>query len=126
MSGARLGRYAVFQLRDYLMGKAIGFVVLSVFLGWTTAGMIAATRGPLWKTTPYAARAAFSDVASQASTLLWLGLILSVSGIVAGDRTSGAYRFLLAKPLSIVRYYGQLWLLHGAAFVAIVALMIAL
>ena len=126
MSGARLGRYALYQLRDYLMGKVIGFLVLSLMLGWITAGILAGTRGPLWKTTPDAARGAFGAVASQASLLLWVGLILSAAAIVANDRTTGGFRFMFAKPVGIARYYGQLWLLHGAAFVTSVGLLIAL
>ena len=123
MSGARLGRYAVYQVRDYLMGRAVGFILFALFLGWVTVKMMRLLDGRL---PPVAERAAFGALASQATTVLWLGVFLSAGSMVSNDRTTGAFRFLFAKPVGIPRFYGVLWLLHGALFITIVALLIGL
>lgn len=126
MSRARLGRYAVFQLRDYLMGKAVGFVLFSLFVGSMIPRDLTASHGAGWRSSPEAGNIAFRAIASQSSVLLLLGLILSASYLVANDRVTGSYRFLFAKPVGIPRYYAQLWLVHGAGFVALTGLLLGL
>lgn len=114
---ARLGRYAQWQLRDYVLGAGgitILFVVLLIWLASRTQGMGGsdAHLPPL-------------DWLIQFVAIL--GSIFATSGLIADDRSRNYYRFLLAKPMDPLRYYGQAFVLRGlvvilmSAFVAGVA-----
>jgi len=114
---ARLGRYAPYQLRDYIIGPGgitILFVVLLVFLTSRTRGM----PGPDQHLPPL-------DWLIELVAIL--GSVLATTGLVSDDRSRNYYRFLFAKPMDPVRYYAQAFVLRGlvviliATFIAAVA-----
>ncbi|HZS61038.1 MAG TPA: hypothetical protein VFA43_17315 [Gemmatimonadaceae bacterium] len=117
---ARLGRYAQWQLRDYVIGPGgitLLFVLLLIWLTASTRSMQGgeAHRPPLdWLVTFVAI----------------LGSIFATTGLVSDDRSRNYYRFLFAKPMEPLGYYGQAFVLRGivvvviAAFVAAVATVI--
>ncbi|HWZ58567.1 MAG TPA: hypothetical protein VNW46_06270 [Gemmatimonadaceae bacterium] len=110
---ARLGRYAVWQLYDYGRGVGGATVVLSGL------AITMLTMTSLWGL-------AHTPIAQGATSALlgvlgFLGPIFACSGLVSEDRSKGYYRFLLAKPVSPVRFYAQAFLLRGAAFLGITA-----
>jgi hypothetical protein len=110
---ARLGRYAVWQLYDYVRGTGGATIVLSGL------AITMLTVFDTWRSshTP----ASVAEAVGLLGVLRFLGPIFACSGLVADDRSKGYYRFLLAKPVSAVRFYGQAFLLRGAAFLGITA-----
>lgn len=122
---ARLGRYAAWHLRDYLRDKGIATLITLALVGYLTQIPIMRAR-----------ESGFSDelmaqVADQAfvSALKFLGFVgvlFATNGIVADDRRHGYYRLLFAKPVSVVEYYAQKWLVYGAGFLIVCATLLAL
>jgi hypothetical protein len=113
-----IGRYARWQLRDYVLGPGgitIAFVVLMIWLTSRTA-VIQSGAGP--------ARPPSLDWLVQLVALL--GSIYATSGLISEDRTRGYYRFLFAKPADPVRFYAQAFMLRGLVLVALAALISAL
>jgi hypothetical protein len=110
---ARLGRYGVWQLRDYFRGVGGATLVLSglAIVMLTLADLPGSRHGP----------AAQASVSALLGVLGFVGPIFAASGLVADDRGKGYYRFLLAKPVSPVRFYAQAFALRGAAFLGITA-----
>ena len=108
---ARLGRYAEWQLRDYVFGPGgitILFVVALMFLTSRTQDM----SGPHEHLPPL-------DWLIEAVAIL--GSVFATSGLVSDDRARNYYRFLFAKPMDPVRYYGQAFVLRGLVVVLIAA-----
>jgi hypothetical protein len=56
-------------------------------------------------------------------TLVFVGALFAMNGIVANDRKLGFYRFLFAKPVAPSRYYGQAFVIHWAGFLAVMTLL---
>ena len=115
----RLGRYAYWQLRDYLFEKGIGTAIVLVF---------AATLSYLdlrGEARPSATRSEIQVALAQLlSSLVLLGALFATNGIVSDDRKHGYYRFLFAKPVSVTRFYAQKFLVHLAGFLLVSALLL--
>ncbi len=108
---ARLGRYALWQLRDYAFGAGGATVVLACALAWIGANTLSVN-------------------GRQPSSFEWLvglvaffGSVFAASGLIADDRTHGYYRFQFAKPVHPIRFYAQAYVTRGLWLVALVALI---
>ena len=139
MSGARLARYAPWQVRDYFMDRGAPTALVGTLFGYMVAGpMLASLNLRLERMSPTAlarqggleaARAAMmSDFTATFLSLLlgnfvFLGALFAMNGIVANDRKQGFYRFLFSKPLAPTHYYGQAFVLHWAGFLVVSVLL---
>jgi hypothetical protein len=132
---ARLARYGLWQLRDYLMDRGAPTFIVAILFGYFTLSpmLIAArlrsgVRGPL-PSNAVVAQAAMMEqlnymfLRSFLGTLVFVGALFAMNGIVANDRKLGFYRFLFAKPVAPSRYYGQAFLIHWAGFLGVMALL---
>lgn len=115
---ARLGRYAQWQLRDYVLGPGGITITFAVLMIWITSRtqVIQSGAGP----------ARPPSLAWLVQLVALLGSIYSTSGLVSEDRARGYYRFLLAKPVDPVRFYAQTFVLRGLVLVVVGALISAL
>jgi len=108
---ARMGRYALWQMRDYAVGAGGATAALSVLvLSLAVAGGLPddpANRAAILRSILGVAAAA--------------GAVAGVSGLVSDDRSKGYYRFALAKPVSATRLYGQAFAIRGAGLLALLA-----
>lgn len=136
---ARLVRYGMWQLRDFLVERGIPILIIGSLLGYlTVAPMLPSLHRNLATLPPRliekwggleGARAVlmhdFNEkfLNSFLGAMVYVGALLAMNGIVANDRKQGYYRFLFTKPLAPWRYYGQAFLIHTVGFVAIVALL---
>ena len=107
----RIGRYGVWQLRDYIVDRGlstilIGFILGAQFILPLRMGLHE-TLGDLWATHPTGRRMLMVAVPQLVTTFAFLGTLIAVNGIVSNDRHHGYVRFLFAKPVSVVRYYLQ-------------------
>jgi hypothetical protein len=105
----RLGRYALFQARDYVWERGLPLLVVgALLLLMTVQGAAGPSRG--------AADAGGSTMRTLALGAVLLELfaptavLVAVNGIVSTDRKHHYYRLLFAKPISAPRFYTQAFL----------------
>lgn len=136
---ARLGGYALWQLRDYLMDRGAPTVLIGALFGYMVSGpMVSSMNRRLDQMSPAAlAKGGGYDVMRATmvteftsamlivllGNLVFLGALFAMNGIVANDRKLGYYRFLFSKPLAPERYYGQAFVLHWAGFLGTVTML---
>jgi hypothetical protein len=102
----RLAKYALWQFRDFAMDKGIAILIIGALMGFVHLLPVRLSATPLPP-----------DLITRLVTTLARGLILiwvfiALNGIISTDRKMGYYRFLFSKPVSPVRYYGQLYFIH--------------
>ena len=120
---ARLGRYAVWHLRDYLREKGIATVITVTLIGYLN-------QVPLTRAREFGVSATFADqLADQAFVasmryLAFLGVLFATNGVVADDRRYGYFRLLFAKPVDVVEYYAQKFVIYGAGLLLIAAALL--
>lgn len=124
MPRARLGRYAVYQLRDFALERLVGVVLVLGLLGYVSySGFMQAPGQRIVAGGGDAARDMAMRIIVDLLAQTWLLLaLLAVNGLVSTDRTTGRYRFLFAKPLVAGSYYGQAFVVNGLAMLACVAI----
>jgi hypothetical protein len=138
-SGARLGAYARWQVRDYLVERGTPTLLIATLFGYMVGGpMVAAAHARLELMSSTAlARAGGLEAARSVmvgeitrsvltlllGNLVFLGALFAMNGLVANDRKQGFYRFLFSKPVSPARYYGQAFALHWAGFLFVLTLL---
>ena len=110
--------YARFQLGDYLLQRAAVAVVMVVFVaGLPLWGML---RGqPDVFGNPANAGLAMQLYTGTVALFLPIGAFLAGAGIISADRHQGFFRFYFSKPVNVVAFYAQTYLLHGAVFIAL-------
>jgi hypothetical protein len=135
--GARLGAYALWQLRDYLLDRGVATLLITALTGYLSAApayvMLRQNFDRPELVARYgsaaAARIAIAHEASAAflngtlGVIVFLGALLAMNGIVANDRKLGYFRFLFSKPMSPARYYGQAFAVHAGGWLMIVGLL---
>lgn len=135
---ARLGRYALWQARDYAFNRGLPTLIVALLLGFLGASAIRDTlHSPLGPPTSLirqygsvmAARSAWQQqlsinfVVQVLGIYVFLGAMFATNGIVANDRKFGFYRFLFAKPVRPASYYGAEFVVCGVGFLVLSALL---
>ncbi|MEO8561206.1 MAG: hypothetical protein ABI601_03965 [bacterium] len=136
---SRLGAYAVWQLRDYLMDRGAPTFIVAILFGYLGLQPLLGQLSRRTADIPPSLVVRFgSAAAARASmmgefnylflrgfigTLVFLGALFAMNGIVANDRKLGFYRFLFAKPVAPARYYGQAFVIHWAGFLGVMTLL---
>jgi len=117
---ARLGRYALWQSRDFVWNVAIISLILFGMIGWLMHLMLESQAAMMQARNLTLPMAAQLNVFQQVlSMFAFVGPILVLTGIVSSDRTNGYTRFLFSKPLSPVLYYLQSLVIRFLGFVAL-------
>ena len=122
---ARLGRYLLWQLRDYLLNQGPATIlVISLYAYLTIAPLRAASRRA-GVTVPALPPEAMQQIfAALLQSFLLLGTLFATNGIVSNDRKMGFYRFLFAKPVSAPRYYAHAFAANGIGLVLVGLLLL--
>lgn len=113
----RLGAYLAFQARDFLLLRAALPTILVLLFGWTMVKTVPS--GMDWAAPVPGQRFLAEIVRVLSGMFITLGAFLGVARMVTDDRANGYFRFLFSKPVSVVRFYGQQWLLTGAGLVVL-------
>jgi hypothetical protein len=121
MSRSRLTAYLPYQLGDYLLQRA----ALPVVLVLLTVGLPLYTMRtpPAFWATPQGHDAALQLFKSAVTLFLPVGAFLAVSNVISVDRQQGYGRFYFSKPVSVLGFYGQTYVLHGVSFIALFAII---
>lgn len=126
----RLGRYSLWQLRDYVVDRGFPTVLIGFILGAQPILphrlALKDTLGDQWATHPAAHAMLLAVVPPLVTTFALLGTLIAVNGIVSNDLRHGYVRFLFAKPVSVVRYYLQAFAASVIGLMAATAVLIAL
>ncbi len=116
---ARLARYAIWQARDYVLERGLPTAIVYVLLLFPV--IVVMRRVDM----PDAADLAAQQFGDALPFLGFLGALLAVNKTISADRHSQYFRFLFAKPVSVARFYAQLFVVHGIGMTILVALTIA-
>jgi hypothetical protein len=116
---ARLGRYALWQLRDYLLEKGVGTAIVMLFAGSLTFVGVRASLATRQVPDNLARTMINQGFLSLLGMLMLLGVLFATNGMVSDDRKNGYYRFLFAKPVNVPRFYVQKFMVYGAGFLLV-------
>ena len=121
----RLARYAPIQFADYAIERGAVTLLLGLLIGW--AMIVPITRGLMRDPDPERARLVLQQFFLQTFGLYcWFATITAVNGIISNDRAKGSFRFLFSQPIAAIRYYAQVWLLHGLGVVLVISILLAI
>ncbi|HKG95710.1 MAG TPA: hypothetical protein VKA84_27620, partial [Gemmatimonadaceae bacterium] len=119
----RVGRYALWQFGDYVWQRGVAMALIGIvcfspqyyrYLKWQSDPSTS-----WWRDDQVPGLLAGMLIPAMA-----IGGLISVHGMVSGDRTQGFHRFLFAKPVSISRYYAQTFLAQMLGFLTVVAALL--
>ena len=123
---ARLGAYGLWQLRDFVFERAAAIVVVIGLWTWLNYESTTVARTSVFVAGGVHALEFGASMLAQTVSLSWiLCALLAVHGISANDRRTGRFRLLFAKPVSVVRYYGQAFVVHLIAYLLCVTAVVA-
>ena len=120
---ARLADYARYQLGDYLLQRAAIALILIGFVGFFPLYPMSRGTPPDFFTTPSGIKAAQTLYMSTVVLFLPLGAFLATSAFISSDRHQGYFRFLFSKPLNLVAYYSQAYVISMAGYIALFGLL---
>ena len=136
---AQMLPYAWWQLRDYAWERGLPTLLVAGLFGFLAAMSVRQVAHQEPTAIPAALVARYGSavlardalVADESARVLrgfvgsvvFLGALFAMNGLVANDRKQGFYRFLFAKPVSPARYYGQAFALHAAGFLVAILLL---
>ena len=110
--------YTRFQLGDYLLQRAAVALVMVLFItGLPLWGML--RNQPDFFRNPSNAVLEMQLYTATIALFLPIGAFLAGAGVISADRHQGFFRFYFSKPVNVVGFYVQTYLLHGAVFVAL-------
>lgn len=116
MNRGRLGRYSLWQFRDFAIDKGIAILIIGSLLGYLAVEPMRRMLGPGWQSSSQLPL--FRIVSTIAVPVISLAVFIAMNGIVSNDRRLGYYRFLFSKPVTPVRYYAQA---YGVYFLGVMA-----
>lgn len=121
---ARLVPYAMWQLRDYFASKGFGTILIVALLLFSAympyRAALAAGAGP--ESVEMVLTMALTQIITS---FVLFGVLFATNGIVSEDRKLGYYRFYFAKPVSVVAFYAQKFVVHLTGFLVLGAVMLA-
>ena len=110
MSGrARLARYALWQVVDFLFERAVAIVlILALFLYVAHFTISSTPRPPGGELSEEILHALAPLLMTNLLGTAWIAVgLLAANGISSNDRTTGRFRFLFSKPVRAEAYYAQ-------------------
>jgi hypothetical protein len=113
-----LGRYARWQLKDFVTQKASILGVLAILLMYP---LVAGFFNVSPSMEQFAREMKDKWLYAMFGILSPLGTLIATRGIVSEDRQQGFHRFLFAKPVKLARFYAQLFAVNFAGMMGVLA-----
>ena len=123
---ARLGRYFLWQLHDYMLHQAPATIAVLVMYAYLTLAPIlngSLTNGRRFTVATLPDEIVRGYFADMLGSLLLLGTLFATNGIVSTDRKNGFYRFYFSKPVSPPRFYANAFIAHGTGLLLVTLLL---
>jgi hypothetical protein len=109
VSRAKLARYSLWQFRDFWFERGIAILIVGFLWGYALVEPLRRSAGaPLM----VPGSPVVGIVMQVASAVVSLAVLIALSGMVSTDRKQGYYRFLFAKPVNVMEFYSQLYLVY--------------
>lgn len=119
MTASNISRYAIWQLRDFLIDRATAILLIGALVG--SQAIIGA------RLTGFTGRSdANAILLRMISGLGILFAVIAINGQVSTDRTRGYFRFLFAKPVSPAAFYAQQFAVWFVGLLMTVGLLIGI
>lgn len=115
MSRGRLGRYSLWQFRDFALERGVAILIIGLLWGYVLVAPLRQTMGKALSLNPTSP--IWPLVITVASSIVSLSVLIALNGIVSTDRKMGYYRFLFSKPVSVIAYYTQQFFVYMAGVV---------
>lgn len=112
----RVGSYARWQLRDYLLERGISTLALGALI-LVVPTVLAGPQGRA---------SAAAGFAGGLGAFALLGVIFALNGISSTDRQRGYFRFLFSKPVQVPRFYAQELAVRLVGLLVVCAVLFAL
>ena len=122
----KLLRYSRFQLPDFLMQRLSVPVIMLGFVAFFPTYMMTKNTTPGFMQSAQGISLARQMFSQSITLYLPIGAFVAGVGVISADRHLGYFRFLFSKPVSVVAYYAQTYMLQGLAFIAGFGVMVAI
>lgn len=122
----RLGKYSLWQFRDFFMQHGIGIAIIGLLWGYTLLTPLRAAMNPQSPIPMGPSSPIWGIVLQITSAVVSVSVLIAVNGIVATDRKSGYYRFLFSKPINRVLYYAQVFFVDMIGMLLIMVILASL
>ena len=119
----RLGKYSLWQFRDFFMQHGIGIAIIGLLWGYTLLAPLRAAMNPQSAIPMSPGSPIWGIVMQITSAVVSVSVLIAMNGIVSSDRKNGYYRFLFSKPINRVLYYGQAFLVYMVGVLLIMAVL---
>ena len=121
---ARLLRYSRYQLPDFLTQRLVLPLILLAFAAGLPTYLMTKNTPPGFMQSAQGIMLA-KQMFSQSITLyLPLGAFVGAVGVISADRQQGWFRLLFSKPVNVLAYYAQTYVLHAMVYVAVFGLIV--
>jgi hypothetical protein len=117
----RLGKYALWQFRDFVMDRGIAIILIGLLWGYVLIEPLRRAMGSAFSTGT--SSPAWPLLVTVSSSVVSLAVLIALNGIVSTDRKMGYYRFLFSKPVSRVAFYVQLFFVYMTGVLAAMLLL---
>ena len=112
----RLLRYSRYQLPDFLLQRLTLPLVLLAFAAGLPTYLMMKNTPPGWMQSPQGINLARQMFSQSITLYLPLGAFVGAVGVISSDRQQGYFRFLFSKPVNVLAYYAQTYLLHAIVY----------
>ncbi len=120
----KLLRYARYQIPEFIQHRLALPIILLAFIAGLPTYLMTKNVPPGWLQSPQGINSV-KQLFSQSLTLfLPLGAFVASVGVISADRQQGYFRFLFSKPVNVLAYYFQTYVLHAIIYIAVFGLMV--
>ncbi len=120
----RLLRYARYQAPEFVTHRLALPLILLVFAAGLPTYVMTKNTPPGWMQSPQGINLARQMFSQSITLFLPLGAFVAAVGVISADRQQGYFRFLFSKPINILAYYLQTYVLHAIIYVAVFGLIV--
>ncbi len=120
----RLLRYARYQVVEFVVHRLTLPLILLAFAAGLPTYLRMKGTPPGWIQSPQGMNLAKQMFSQSITLFLPLGAFVGAVGVISTDRQHGYFRFLFSKPVNVVAYYAQTYLLHVLVYVAVFGLIV--
>jgi ABC-type multidrug transport system permease subunit len=92
-------------------------LVLMAFTAALPTYLMTKNTPPGWMQSPQGINLAKQMFTQSITLFLPLGAFVAAVGVISADRQQGYFRFLFSKPVNVLAYYAQTYILHAIVFV---------